>query len=145
MAELFQKPDEGARRKTVLLIFVSLFLGLFAYWATQRFVDATQELATEDPDAAVARLALAMKLLGTVTSLIMVAIAGGLFRFSLTVYRGERFPPLDSRIIRDTRILRGKEARARAWIGFALAALIAGVGTTGGVLLWRMATLLLSP
>jgi hypothetical protein len=65
-----------------------------------------------------------------------------LVRFSVGIQRAGRFPPPGALIIRETRILTGEQARARARVGFILAAIIAAAAIALPVYLWHIASLL---
>lgn len=125
MVSTVQSPDPRARRFAVLLVLVFLGLGLFAMFATNRFVSDLRRLALIDPNLAIEQATSAIKLLALSLGVGLAVFAWWLFRLAQRTRRFELFPPPGQVVIRETRILTGAGARARARFGFVLAAITA--------------------
>jgi hypothetical protein len=127
------------------LILAVVIVGSAAIIAVDRFVNGLNDLAREDMDQAIGHATMALKMLALGIGTGLVAFAAWHLRFCYRVYRTERFPPPGIRIIRDTVVLTGEQARARARLGFLLATIV-GAGSVGlAVYLWRVAGLVGGP
>jgi hypothetical protein len=76
---------------------------------------------------------------------VLAVFAVWLVRLSLGIQRAGRFPPPGALIIRETRILTGEQARARARVGFVLAAIVAVAAIALPVYLWNITSLMTLP
>jgi hypothetical protein len=120
-------------------------LGTVAYIATDRFIEDLEHLAREDPDLAVERAGLAIRAVGLTLGGLLAGSAVWLTHLSLRIRRAERFPPPGVRLIREAKILTGERARARARLGFILAAIIAAAAIALPAYLWHVTSLLTRP
>jgi hypothetical protein len=76
---------------------------------------------------------------------VLAVFAAWLFHFCLRSYKAGRFPPPGARLVRETEILTGVEAEARARLGFTLAAIIAAAAVALPAYLWHITNLLTQP
>jgi hypothetical protein len=112
---------------------------------TEHLVEDLQELGRADPNLAVERAGLTIKLLALTLGILLALFAAWLFHFSLRVQRAGRFPPPGARLIRESRILTGVEAETRARRGFIMAAIIAAAAVALPAYLWHITDILTLP
>jgi hypothetical protein len=142
---VIQPPDPRARRNAAVLVLVFTLLGTVAYFATNRFVADLKELAWVDPGLAVEQAGMAIKLLALTLGVFLAGFSAWLFHFSLRSDRAGCFPPPGTRLIRERTILTGEPARARARLGYVLAAVIAAAAVALPAYLWHTIDLLTGP
>ncbi len=140
-----QPADPRARRNAATLVLVFTFLGTVAYFATDRFVTDLKDLAWADPGLAVEQAGMAIKLLALTLGVFLAGFSAWLFHFSLRSARAECFPPPGTRLIRERTTLTGEPARARARLGYVLAAVIAAAAVVLPAYVWHTTTLLTRP
>jgi len=123
--------DPAYRRRIAILVLVLAAVGAAAIaWLERTW--AAIDPGTVDPDAVKRVLTIAPVLLAIPLLLFGLWLA----RFSLRVYREERFPPEGVKVIRDTQLVTGEAARLRARIGFLLALLFATLGVFVPLFFW---------
>jgi heme A synthase len=109
-----QKADPAARRRALFLLVplvVLAFAGVVgAVFAAQK-IDYLIEV---DPGRAFTHIEWSLRFLGTAIAVFAAILAVWLWRFSSRVYDDERFPPNGFKVIHDTRIRTGDEARSYA-------------------------------
>ncbi|MGD2152339.1 MAG: hypothetical protein PVG79_03670 [Gemmatimonadales bacterium] len=142
---MIQSPDPHARRNAAILVLGFTFLGTVSYFALDRFITDLRELAQVDPELAVEHASLAIKVLALTLGGTLAGLAAWLVHFSLGIARTGRFPPPGTDLIRETRILAGAQARARARLGFVLAVVIAAAAVALPTYLWHITGLLARP
>ncbi len=125
MKEKILPADREHRRRILLLFIVAATLGaLIVGWGLPW---AEQNLARQNPESALRVLKAAL----VFVFLSVVALGLCLFRFGRSVLENERFPPPNHKVIRDTRILEGKEARTRGRVLVFLSLLLISIGLLG--------------
>lgn len=130
-----QRADPVAQRRELVLVAVALAagLGLLATLATarpelERWLTANAELLAARPGlVAAAALVLVLPL---------CAFALYLWRLGGRVSASGRFPPPDTPVLRDTRVLEGAPARRRGRVIRALAALLLATSLAVPATLW---------
>jgi hypothetical protein len=125
-----QPADPGARRRALIGAGVIAVLGWAAYFALQDWLAHIR-----GPDPARVREALEDALIwgSWAASLPVAAFAAWLWRLGVRVARAERYPPPGAKVIRDTPVLHGEQARLRAVLFRVLAAFL-GLLSAGTVL-----------
>jgi hypothetical protein len=123
-----QRADPGARRRALLLAVAIGAAGWAAFFVLQEWL---ADLQTKDP--AIAREALEDAMIwGTwAATLPVLVFATWLWLLGARVRRAERYPPPGAKVIRDTPVLTGREARSRGALlqVFALILGVCGAGT----------------
>jgi hypothetical protein len=135
--------DPDARRRALWTIAAVTVLG--ATWLT--FAPPSPEtLATwidgDGPATRTRRLAI---LRWTVPALLagsVLAAAAWLWRLGARIVRSNRVPPAGVRVVRDTPVLSGDEARRRGRLLQALAVMLVAIAGLMAVVLWRLLILI---
>ncbi|MCG8364815.1 MAG: hypothetical protein MJA27_15985, partial [Pseudanabaenales cyanobacterium] len=117
--------DKRLRRRVLGLAIVLSGLGLAAIYALEQFLQDIQELAKESPEEALEQFGPVLSGFLVVTSLCLILVSGWVARLSFKALQAEQFPPPGTRVIRDTRVICGAQARRKAILGLVLAAVLA--------------------
>ncbi|HSG82129.1 MAG TPA: hypothetical protein VLC48_07760 [Gemmatimonadota bacterium] len=140
-----QKPDRGAKRRATELVILIALLGTLAFLSVDRYLDGMSvELREGDPGQVAHQLGSTLRLVAAGLGLLVFLMAGWLFRLARLVSKSGRFPPPGTRVIYETPVLTGAAARHKAYIGYALAAVLLFAGLVGTFLLWRVTESLLA-
>ena len=133
-----QKTNPVARRNAIIIVTVSAIAGFFLILVIQSYRSELHQWLLSDPGKPVHRL----KIL-----IILVAAFGAIPLFSFSVYLWilgckvssfQRFPLPGQRVIRDTPILEGQSAMARANFLKTLAVFLAAAGVILCFVFWRL-------
>ncbi len=116
------KADPALRKKTIVFVVAASLLGLVLIVFFQSELGRVDELARENPQAALEQLLNRLHLLALSMTLLFVPFSLYLLYVSIRTYRTSRFPPPGTRVIRDTRIVTGRRARMRGIAGVLVAA-----------------------
>ncbi len=127
MNEPVLKADRTLRRKMILFLAAASVLGLALLFFFQNELGQVDQLARENPRAALEQLLNRLHLLALSMTLLFVPFSLYLLYFSIRTYRASRFPPPGSRVVRDTRIVTGRRARMKGIAGVLLAAAFLGL------------------
>ena len=117
--------DKKLRRRVLSLAIILCMLSLAAIYAVEQFLQDIQELAKESPEEAFEQVGAFLRVFLAAASFSLILISGWITRFSLKALQAEQFPTPATRVIRDTRITDGAQARRKAILGFVLAAILA--------------------
>ena len=117
--------DKRLRRKVLGLAIVLSGLGLAAIYALEQFLQDIQELAKESPEEALEQFSAFLSVFLAVASLSLILASGWVAHFSLKALHTEQFPPPGTRVILDTRVIHGVQARRKAFLGLIFAAMLA--------------------
>jgi len=130
-----QRADPAAQRRELILVAAALTvgLGLLAALATAR--PTLERWLTEHAELLAARPGL-VAAAALVLVLPLCAFALYLWRLGGRVTASGRFPPPDTPVLRDTRVLEGAPARRRGQIIQALAALLLATSLAVPATLW---------
>jgi hypothetical protein len=140
-----ETPDEGEKVRAVLLVALVLALGALAFVLVDRYLDGIgTRLHREEPERVAHQLAATLRLVAAGLALLVLIMAGWLFRFARKISKSGRFPPPGSRVIYDTPVITGAAARHKAYIGYTLSAILFFAGVVATVLLWRVTDSLLA-
>jgi hypothetical protein len=137
-----QPHDPGARRQAILLFVVVAAIGGVAILRLEPYLESITGLADTDPREALRQLAFVTKVMTVAIIVPMFAFVAWLLVLARRVHRAERFPPPGMALTRDTRILRGRAARVRAWSIAVLALALAASSIVLPVFMWRTIHLL---
>jgi hypothetical protein len=131
-----QPHHPGARRRALLAVAVAAVLGGAAILALEPYLERVTHLADKDPRSALRQLTVLIKLVTVGIIVPMFAFVAWMLVLARRVYRAQRFPPPGMVVARDTRILRGRQARVRAHIIVALALALSATSLLLPALLW---------
>ncbi len=120
--------DKKLRRGALGLVIALGVLGLAAIYMLEQFLQGIQELTKESPEEALERFGAFLRAFLAVVSISLILISGWVARFSLKALHAKQFPPPRTRVIRDTRVIYGAQARRKATLGLVLAAILAVCG-----------------
>ncbi len=120
--------DTKLRRRALGLVIALGVLGVVAIYVFAQFLQGLQALANESPEEALERFGAFLRVFLAVTSVSLMLISGWVARFSLKALQAKQFPPPGTRVIRDTRVMCGAQARRKAILGLVLAAILAVCG-----------------
>jgi hypothetical protein len=139
---VIQKADAGARRRAVMLVAAGGVVFLLLLAALERYRLPLHDWLLSDPERFLQRLVLVSRIAAAALALPMSAFALYLWAFGARVMRAGRFPPPGQRVIRDTPVLEGREARARGRALKVLAVFLGLAGAMFWLMLWRFAGVL---
>ena len=120
--QMVQAADPGLRRKFPAFLLVVLAFGSAAVLLTSRLFDP--ETSLQDPRSLAEKFEWAAWL-GT---LFWAVVTGWVFLMARRIHRDRRYPPPQMRVLRDTPVVTGRAALVRAWVGYTLSLLCAGLG-----------------
>lgn len=110
------------------VVLVLLTLGLMAALYVSELVSELGELAAENPELATQRMNALLKILALG---LLAALTGAsllLVRVSFQTQRTGQYPPPGTPVVRAVKIVRGRKAVQRAWLGYAVAAILLASG-----------------
>ena len=131
--------DKKHRRLVILAAVLITVLGLLAVGILQGHLGKIEKLAERDPRAAeeeVFRLAVIALWVGGPS---VVGMGGWFWWLGRRINLGGRFPPAGMKVVKQTRVRTGAEARALANLAQAIALLCVVAGTVGMWYLHRLA------
>ncbi len=120
--------DPKHRSRVLALMLLTALLGLLGLYWMQGELRGLPQLLQSSPEEGAKRFLFLTRLVCGLMALGFVAMGAYLLRLSWRALQSETFPPLDTRVLRDTPILRGQPARAKAKIGLVLAFLVLVLG-----------------
>jgi hypothetical protein len=137
-----RRADPAARRQAVLLLVAAAFVGALLIEAFERYQIPLRDWILAEPAKSAQRMQLIFLVLGALLSVPLLAFAAYLWSLSARVLRSQEYPPPGLRVMRDTPVIVGEAAiaRARQLKGLALGCGIASALL--GLLLWRLASVL---
>ena len=131
--------DARQRRIALVAIAAGLVVGLIVLLLAQAHFEALGELIERDPEAGTTAL---IETIRWAIVFLVVPVAGVLAYLgwiALRSIRGRRFPPLGTRVLRNTVVLEGRRASLRGWILAFITLLIALAVVQLAVTLWTLA------
>lgn len=132
-----QPHHPGARRRALLAVAVAAVLGGAAILALEPYLERVTHLADKDPRNALRQLTVLIKLVTAGIIVPMFAFVAWLLVLARRVLLAQRFPPPGMALARDTRILRGRQAHARAYVIVVVALALGAASIVLPVFLWR--------
>lgn len=129
LREEIQKADPELRKIVVLSLVIVCTAAVIGVVLLEDHLGELELLAMSSPTDAAEALARIARWFFLAIGAGALLGTGWMSWLSIRILRSDRYPPEGARTIRDMRVLRGRAARARAWLGllFALLFLIAGL------------------
>ena len=121
----------------MLIVSAVVGAGLLVLWF-QRLRERFAEWLVSEPERFLSRAEFVLGGIALCTAASLFALAIWIWRLSTRVRSEGRFPPRGVKVVRDTRILRDREARRYASLGYGLATMIALLGLSAPVVFWRI-------
>ncbi len=108
------RADPAFRRRFLGVVLLLAAAGAAALVALHFHLEATRELARDDPARAIEHMLWLLEVVSAVTaaSLILFGLYG--VRLAARVYRAQRYPLAEQRVLRDTPVTIGRAAQRRA-------------------------------
>jgi MFS family permease len=120
------RADPIFRRRFLGVLLLLAVGGVAAILALHLDLEATRKLADHDPGQALEHVLWLLEAVSTATAAALVLFGLYGLRLANRVYRAERYPLAKQKVLRDTPVEKGKQARRRALgIGVASAVLLA--------------------
>lgn len=136
------KADKGLRNRVVAALIAVAVLGAVCIRALNWTLDELARSAEPASEAAMGTLRTLFAFLTTMMAVTLIGAGTYLAFFSAKILKLSRFPPVGFRVIKDTRVVTGKQARTRGVAGIGLATLLILAGSTLPVLAWRLMSVL---
>jgi len=136
MAEI-HRADPGARKLAVGCIVAISILGATTLLLFEQHRDSLAAWLLKDHSPFNAKLT-AVFLVLVVGLAPLLAVASWTLAFGARVIRGNRHPPVDTKVIRDTPVVRGAAARVRGRVYQVLAALVLLAAVSSFWVLWKL-------
>ena len=128
--------DKGLRRRSAFLTIVLVAVGLWILKLSKDYLSDLATLVENDPKEVLSKLTVLAYFWAAFFAAGFLATTGYLLWLGIRIINIGRFPLPGMRVLRDTRIVRGRKARLRALVAIAaaLALFVAGsaVLVTGG-------------
>jgi hypothetical protein len=139
------RADPAYRMQAVALLAVLIAVGVTALLATDRYLGGLRDLAHDSPEAAAAKAATLFRVLMAGTALIPLLAGAWLSRLAWRGWVEGEFPPPGTRVIMDTAVVSGRNARRLASLTFALGVILVLTAVTLAAFGWWMARTLPVP
>lgn len=144
MSTEIQKADAAARLRIVKWLIVAALVGFVLLMLAQPIVGEISVWAFGNPERAGERISILIIVLSVTSVVPLALIAKFLLRFASAITTADRYPPPGWPVTRDTKIVRGPRAAARARALRVLASLLALGALIMVYLYWRLWNLLAS-
>ena len=123
--------------------FIGSF-GLLLIWATQRYLQTLNIMASVSPDAAIYRAGLSLKILALVMGGLAIGTSWYTARSCNRVLEHRQLPPPGAWVLGKPTVLSGTRAVVWGRVGHVLAVLLAVLGVVFTYLLWQFVDLMMS-
>ena len=117
------KTDKGFRKKIFIITLFLVVVGIIFIFYFQNYLTGLKLLAEEYPELALQKIISSMKI---IIFMLMIIFAGaGIYflRLGILTIKTSQFPPLGIKVIKDTRLIEGKNAVRKGIIIIILAML----------------------
>ena len=138
MAET-EPADRRQRRIAFAVLAIGLVVGLILLLLMQAHLEEIEELIERDAQAGNAALIETIRWFIVFLVVPMAGVLAYLAWFALRIIRGQRFPPVGTRVVRNTLVLEGRPAVVRGWILALITLLIVVAVLQLAVTLWTLA------
>ena len=118
-----QRADPGAKRKAIWIVGMTALLGAGTLWVFEIYQDEFVAWLVDNLDY-LAQNTLVVFFMAAVCAAPLIASAIILFLLGRRIVKGQRFPPPDYPVYRDTRVLKGSRAIRRGRIAQLLSLVI---------------------
>jgi hypothetical protein len=136
-----RRADPIARRRAVRVIIVAAAVGILLIAAFERYRIPLREWIIGEPGEAAQRIQLMFLVLAALLLVPLLAFAAYLWSLGASVIRAREFPPPGHRVVRNTQVITGEAAIARAR-QLKVFALVCGIACAIlAFLLWHLAAL----
>lgn len=135
--------DETLRRRVLFwsgLVFVA---GLVLLAVVARVLDVPDDPTKQDLESAASRAIWLARVFAWLVGVSFVAIGAWFLRLGGSIRRSGQFPPPGMRVIRDTLVRTGAQARALGHLATATGIASALLGSTAAWILWQLTTAVL--
>jgi hypothetical protein len=140
-----QRADPTARRQAVLVVVTGTVIGVLLILGFERLQVPLRDWILSEPERTAQRVTLVFLIMTAVLVGPLLALAVYFWRLGVRVVRGQQFPPPMYRVVRDTRILRGRAAVVRGRLLEGLAVCLVIVAGLLSFVLWWVALVLRTP
>ncbi len=140
-----QRADPGARRQAVVLVLGVAAAGLLVVWLLQSSLPALEAWLAEEPADAARRVRLLAVVTGGIFAIPTLIFATWFWKQGELIVSADRFPTPGMRVVRDTPIVRGVQARARGRALQMLAVSFVVLNILFVAVLWYVAGIVATP
>jgi cytochrome bd-type quinol oxidase subunit 2 len=119
--------DKALRKKVILFLIIVVLTSLVLEPHFKAYMDQLSQLSKEDPDLALEKTMLLLKWSLRVVFVALVGMGAYLILLARRTLRSDQYPPPGMRVIRDTRLRTGNQAKKAAISLIVLAALFIAV------------------
>lgn len=118
------KADKALRIKFIIMTIVMAALAMALIMYAESYRENMEVLAETSSEEAIEKLLILVYIISVTMTAMILYVGYYLLTLFIRIYKQERIPPENMKVIRDTRIIRGKKAKNRAVIGFILSLII---------------------
>ena len=118
------KADKELRNKIIVVIIVAAASATALMLYAESYIENAKLLSETSPQKAIEKLLTLVYIISVLMTAATLSIGYYLLNLFTRIYKQERIPPENMKVIRDTKIMRGKKAKKRAVFGFILSLLI---------------------
>lgn len=108
-----QRAEPDARRRAATLFLGAAAAGLLVIWFLQSRLPVLEGWLAENPAEATHRIRLLAALTGGIFAIPTLIFAAQFWKYGNQILRAGRFPPAGTRVVRDTPVVIGAQARIR--------------------------------
>jgi hypothetical protein len=134
--------DRKLRRNIAVVLLALLLVGGAGLYWLDALRASMEEWARNDPEGAIDRLKVILQILFIVMGVIPVTAGALLMHIARRVLKNRQYPPPDMRVVVDTAVIRGEQARRVALLGLALSTLLIVAGALVPVVGWHLLSIL---
>ena len=108
--EKIVKTDKDFRKKVLLITLLLVVAGIIFILCFQNYLTGLRSLAEEYPELALQRIINSMKII--IFSVMIIYAGAGIYflRLGILTIKASQFPPPGIKVIKDTRLIEGKNA-----------------------------------
>lgn len=133
------EPADGRQRRIAFVVLaVGLVVGVILLLLARAHFRELEELIERDRESGTSALIVTIRWFIVFLVVPMAGLLSYLAWFALRVIRGQRFPPVGTRVLRKTAVLEGRRAVVRGWILALITLLIALSVLQLAVALWTL-------
>lgn len=144
-AQEIRRADAVLRRRATIALLLAIVLLLGGVTLVERYLDILVELAEHDFETAYQQVWRMLVVVVGAGVVLLLVLLGFSLRFAALAYSSRTWPPEGVRVLRDTRVVRGQAARAKAVGLMVYAVILACLGIAMLMYLYGLYRLLLWP
>ena len=126
MEEKILKADPNTKRNIILFVIGMIVAGGLSLLYVQGFLTNLEALAKEDSKGALEKGIQMIRTILIVNAFVISLFGLYALRISIRAYLAGQYPPPGTKVIRNMKIITGKKAIIRAWVGGLMALLLIG-------------------